>query len=257
MGRFFLSVFYMGIVSLFLFLFLSEWKSQSVIAKIPGETARYYQLILDKDRFSTNRLSAGEAIINAPLIEQKPELVRGCEVTSLAMLLQTAGIHVGKLELAEKIKKDPTPYINVGGQITFGNPNVGFVGNMYQVDQPGYGVYHGPLFALERQYLGFRAIDITGEPFDAVLAQLDRGDPVLVITSTTYKKVPASEWQTWHTKEGDIRVTKREHAVLLTGYTSNKLILNDPLNPIKSNQTDRKAFIEAWKQFGGQALSYR
>lgn len=258
MGRFFLSVFYIGIVSLSLFLFLSVWKGQSVLAKkIPGETALYYQLILDKDRFSTRQLRAGEAIINAPLIDQKPELARGCEVTSLAMLLQTAGIHVGKLELAEKIKKDPTPYKNDGGQISFGNPNVGFVGNMYNEDRPGYGVYHGPLFTLERQYLGNRAVDLTGEPFDAVIAHLDLGRPVLVITSTTYKKVPASEWKSWHTKQGIMQVTKREHAVLLTGYTSNKLIFNDPLNATKNIQTDRKAFLEAWEQFGGQALSYR
>lgn len=258
MGRFFLSLFYIGIISLSLYFFLFEWKDQSVLAKkIPGETAHYYQLILDKAHYSTNQLSAGEAVINAPLIEQKPELARGCEVTSLAMLLQTAGIHVGKLELADKIKKDLTPYRVEKDGVHFGNPNVGFVGNMYQKDHPGYGVYHGPLFSLERSYLGFRAMDLTGKPFEAVLAQLDQGKPVLVITSTTYKKVPDSEWETWHTKEGDIKVTKREHAVLLTGYTSTKLILNDPLNPTKNIQTDRKAFVEAWQQFGSQALSYR
>ncbi|HSU79563.1 MAG TPA: C39 family peptidase [Candidatus Angelobacter sp.] len=258
MGRVLLSFFYVGILGLSLFFFLSEWKGQHVLAKkIPEETARYYQLILDKDRVSTNRLSEGEALINAPLIDQKPELARGCEVTSLAMLLQTAGVHVGKLELATKIKKDPAPYINRGGSIYFGNPNAGFVGNMYNEDQPGYAVYHGPLFALEKKYIGQRAIDLTGKPFEAVLSQLDQGKPVLVITSTTYEKVPASEWQTWHTKEGTIRVTRKEHAVLITGYTSTKLFLNDPLNTTKNVRTDRKAFIEAWNQFGGQALSYR
>ena len=45
-------------------------------------------------------------LLDVPTILQKPELPRGCEVTSLAMMLNYAGIEVNKMELAEKINKE-------------------------------------------------------------------------------------------------------------------------------------------------------
>ncbi|MCV5434324.1 C39 family peptidase, partial [Escherichia coli] len=46
-------------------------------------------------------------IENVPFIKQLPELPRGCEVTSLAMLLQYKGVQVDKMQLASEIHRVP------------------------------------------------------------------------------------------------------------------------------------------------------
>lgn len=191
----------------------------------------------------------------APL-SQYPELPRGCEVTSLAMLLESADIHVSKMTLAKEIKKDPTPFKRDDKGIVFGDPYVGFVGSMTNMSDPGYGVYHGPIADLAKTYLGSRVMDLTGESFSSILDQLRKGMPVWVISNVTFKKLPKNDFETWTTPEGQVTVTYEEHAVLLTGFDKNSLYINDPLDGQQNKKVDRNAFIESWIQMGSQAVSY-
>lgn len=69
-------------------------------------------------------------IVDVPHIQQMPELPRGCEVTSLAMLLQYAGVSVDKMTLASEITT--IPFRDSNG--LRGNPNDGFVGDIYSFD---------------------------------------------------------------------------------------------------------------------------
>ncbi len=88
--------------------------------------------------------------LDIPLLNQMdhPKLYNGCEVTSLAMILNYKGI-MSKLKntLADKIAKVPITYHNGKS----GNPHFGFVGSME--DGPGLGVYHEPIFSLAKQYV--------------------------------------------------------------------------------------------------------
>ncbi|WP_413307030.1 Ig-like domain-containing protein [Bacillus sp. 1P10SD] len=192
-------------------------------------------------------------LLNAPLIYQLPELKNGCEVTSLAMLLQYRGINVSKMTLANQVKKDPTPYHKVGSTIYWGNPNTGFVGDITG-NSIGYSVYHGPVYQLASQYTNM--IDLTGNSFDVISKQLDSGNPVWVITTSTFDTVPSSQWQTLQTPTGPISMTFHEHSVLLTGYDNNYVYFNDPLANIKNRRVSRTAFIRGWEQFGKQAMTY-
>lgn len=193
---------------------------------------------------------ADHAMIDAPQIVQNPELPRGCEVTSLAMLLQQAGVNVGKMTLANKI--DKVPYQS--GDY-YGNPNDGFVGNMETLSEPGLGVNHGPIVKLAKRYLPNQIVDLSGRPFDAVLDQLRAGIPVMVITNSQFKPLPDSAFRTWSTSSGTIKVTFHEHAVLVTGFDKNYIYFNNPLGS-KNEKTERDPFIDAWQQMGSQAISY-
>lgn len=194
-------------------------------------------------------------LINTPVIRQLPELQRGCEVTSLAMLLEQAGKKVSKMTLAKQIKT--LPFLN-GNYIN--NPNDGFVGNIYTFKEPGLGVYHEPVANLAKKYLGTKVDDITGQGWNEVVEKLNEGHAVWVILNSTYKPLPASDpyWYNWKTKEGTIRVTYKEHSVLVTGYNASKhlVIVNDPLTGQKNVAHNSTSFIAAWQQMGEQAISY-
>ncbi|OEH92176.1 C39 family peptidase [Bacillus solimangrovi] len=193
---------------------------------------------------------------DVPLIQQYPELPRGCEVTSLAMLIQHAGVDVDKMTLAKQVEKDPTPYSFKNGVIHFGNPNKGFVGDMYTTNKPGYGVYHEPIFDLAQQYLSNKVRDISGGEFTEVLFHVSRKRPVWVITNTTLQPLPETSFQTWQTPDGPIQITYREHSVIITGYDENYIYVNDPLDPNKNKKIPIDEFIKAWEQMGKQAITY-
>lgn len=195
-----------------------------------------------------------EVRLEAVTIRQYPELPRGCEVTSLAMLLHFHGVDVSKTELADKIKKDPTPYRQTADGIYFGNPHNGFVGEMTTLDEPGYGVYHGPVADLAEEYLGNRVRDLSGSPFSFIIRQLNAARPVWVITNTTYRKLPENKFQTWNTPDGPVEITRKEHAVLLTGYDMEAVYFNDPLTG-KEKKAPKAAFEAAWVQMGKQAIT--
>jgi uncharacterized protein YvpB len=196
----------------------------------------------------------GKIVIDGvPLIQQMPELPRGCEVTSLAMLLQYAGVSVDKITLAKEIKT--IPFRDQNG--LHGNPNEGFVGDMFTFDKSGYGVYHSPIAKLAEVFLPGRIIDLTGESIDAVYNMIKQGSPVWVITNSRFAALPESEFTIWNTQTGSVQITYREHSVLVVGYDDHYVYLNDPLAEQPYKSVSRASFEESWIQMGNQAVSYQ
>lgn len=195
------------------------------------------------------------ALLDAPAIKQYPELPSGCEVTSLAMLLQYAGVKKSKMELAYEMPKDPTPirYDNNGQIVSWGDPNVGFVGDVTGKSR-GFGIYHAGLLPLLKAYVP-AALDLTGKPFDLLAKQVAAGYPVIVWNTIDF--AAPSKWVTWETPNGSVTTTFAEHAVLLVGYDENNVYVNDPVTGNKNVAIDKAQFLETWKTMGQQALSYR
>lgn len=210
---------------------------------------------IDQIIFDDSPLPHQAFVQRVPLISQLPELPRGCEVTSLAMILQFNGVYVDKLTLAEEIKKDPTPYSVVNGIVHFGNPNDGFVGDMYTYDNPGYGVYVGPVYELANNYTPNQVLNMTGLSFEYIKRSIARGRPVWVIIHTKFGTLPKSSFETWKTPTGEISITYHQHAVVVTGYDQDYIYFNDPLTNERDRPILTHRFIEAWEQMGSQAIS--
>lgn len=194
---------------------------------------------------------AAYIVENVPLIYQNPELPRGCEVTALCMLLNFCGVAVDKLALAQKIVKDETARETKNGVTHWGDPANGFIGNMYNMKKPGFGVYHGPVFDLAQTYAP-NAVDVTGVSCADLKRFISRGMPVWIIINASYTRLPRRAFETWITPNGEIEITYKEHSALLTGYDEEFFYLNDPLSGKISVKSD--GFADAWVQMGSQAI---
>lgn len=205
---------------------------------------------------AANKANQEKVLLDIPIIKQNPELKYGCEVTSLAMVLQYAGVKTDKLKLAREMPKDKDPVQkNASGDITrWGNPNHGFVGDITG-KRAGYAIYAKPLEALMRRYLPDRTLNLTKKPFDTLLAQVQNGKPVIVWTTGDYK-LP-DRWESWRHGKEKITTPLDLHAVVLVGYDREHVYLNDPLTGKKAQKTGKHTFIQSWNALGQQALSYR
>jgi uncharacterized protein YvpB len=197
----------------------------------------------------TKVVLAEEIQLDVPLLNQMdaPRLFNGCEVTSLAMLLQYWGIDVTKNELAAQIPRVPLQYSDGKN----GNPNMGFVGNME--DGPGLGVYHGPIYYLANSNITdqLRVQNLSNYHFSTVLEKVSQGLPVWVITTSNFS--PLSDFNTWSTPQGSVEITYKMHSVVITGYDQEYIYLNDPYGT-KNKKVNKEKFIASWEQMGSQAI---
>lgn len=189
-----------------------------------------------------------EQKLNVPEINQMPDLPNGCEVTSLAMLLQYYKINVTKSELAQKIAHVDSYTSN--GKMR-GNPHQGFVGSM-SVQNAGWCVYNEPLYNVAFKYTN-RIRNYTGHSFIDVLKLVSDGHPVLIITTLKFSRV--HDMQTWTTPQGKVKVTPSSHACVITGYNkkTKQVYVNDPYGT-KNKAVSWKNIEASYNQQGKQAL---
>lgn len=233
-----------------IYFLLRDDKIYQIIS--PGTTAG--EQVAFSDLYHNFRRAKSSVQLDVPLIKQYPELPRGCEVTALTMLLNYHGYNTTKMQLAKRITRDPTPYKEKNRKIYFGNPHQGFVGDIYSRSNPGLGVYVEPIIDLAYLYAKTDVVNLTNQKELEIMFALSEGYPVWIITNTTYEKLPSSAFETWYTPQGKIRVTYKEHSVVITGYDEEYYYFNDPLDG-KKKKAPKSSFIEAWKQMGSQAIA--
>ncbi len=206
--------------------------------------------------YRINLKDSPKVLLDAPLISQLPELYNGCEITCLTMLLNYLGVEVNKVTLANEMIKDTTPLkITPKSEIVFwGNPRVGFVGDVTGKESIGYSIYPEGLKPLLDDYLEGRGIILMGEEYSSIEEYLKQHKPVLVWVTSDFKA--PRKYATWKNNNKTIEAYFSQHCVLVTGFSENFVYYNDPLNPGKNKKISKVTFISVYNSMGKMALTY-
>lgn len=175
---------------------------------------------------------------------QYPELPNGCEITSLAMLLNYYGFDVTKEELSDV-------YLDKGevGKVDF---REAFEGNPR--NENAYGCYAHVIVKaadkyLESQGAKLRAVELTGVELNDLLDYTDQGVPIM--TWCTYKLAPGHYSVTWNVDGTNLTWYTPEHCMVLLGHKGDYVITADPAyGEIKkySKELFRTRYNELFKQ---------
>ncbi|WP_185931961.1 C39 family peptidase [Enterococcus durans] len=196
-----------------------------------------------------------EVLLDVPLENQfdAPALENGCEVTSLSMLLAYYGYTTTKNQLADQLTY--VPVFNADG--THGDPNEGFVGDITGGDW-AMGVYVPPIAALVQEIVG---TDYYTEPkTDATLKDirkaLQKEEPVWTSVTIDFQVPTNSDFTTWTTNNGEVKVTPLIHACVVTGYDDTTIYVNDPYGE-KNRAVPINDFNKIFTAMGGQMLTLK
>jgi len=177
--------------------------------------------------------------IDIDTIYQNPELPTGCEITSLAIVLNYLGYDISKTQLANDYLEK-----NYSGKIGF---DVAFMGDPTWED--GYGCYAPVIVKAAQKFLNendmvYSAWNLTGTDFKSLYDYIDRDIPVIVWVSMGLMEV--NKRFCFYDKDGrGIYWYDNEHCVVLCGYdkSDNTVIAADPLSGLMKYNADRFEYI--------------
>lgn len=190
-------------------------------------------------------------ITGVPLINQYPDYPTGCESVALTILLNYYGVVVTPDSIIRELPKGDIPYTK-DGKLYGGNPEIEFVGNPYSLNS--FGVYEKPLAGVANKFKPGIKI-ATGTDFDEILKIVGSGKPVIVWTSM-YLAAPYISKSWIYEPTGETIYWKaNEHAVVVIGYTKDKVIISDPIDG-KMKYQSLSIFKERYNYYGKKALYY-
>lgn len=213
--------------------------------KLSSLQKEYYKLVKENTEKNSFYIS------NVPFINQYPNYPTGCESVALTILLNYYGVAVTPDDIINKLPKGSVP-ITKDGKLYGGNPEVEFIGNPYSLN--AYGVYEKPIANVASQYKSGIKI-ATGTSFEKILEVVKTGKPVMVWTSM-YLAVPYISRSWIYEPTGETIYWKaNEHAVVIIGYTEDKVIISDPIDG-KAKYQSKSIFKERYNYYGKKALYY-
>lgn len=200
-----------------------------------------------------------EPIVNLPVknIMQNPELPNGCEITSLAIVLNYLGYSVDKCILSD----DYLPKVDfrdVNNKRVCGDPDQVYCGNP-RYKSGGYYCFAQPLVIAGNKYLTevgskYRVTDITGSNEKQIISHLNEGRPVVAFTTLSMGDPITYEPSKWIMNDnGDVHIPYINlHCIVLYGYDDQFIYIADPLKG--KIQCKRTSFFDSYYKMGSRAV---
>jgi len=170
-----------------------------------------------------------------PALRQQHSLT--CEASATSMATRA---HVRESQIMSFLPRNP-------------NPNLGFRGNPDGTQGTrlvDYGVYAGPVQKVLLHY-GYKSDSLMYGDFPQIISYINRGWPVVAwVTYALQRARPRFAW--WSGSQ--FFLVPHEHTVLITGYDSSSVVVNDPWDG-GVYRYKWQSFNRAWGYFGRMALA--
>lgn len=196
--------------------------------------------------FTQLAVGTGKKIESFQPICQYPELPTGCEMTSLAMVLNYNNVATDKCDLSDNyLDKGPV------GTVDF---HVAFEGDPR--DENSYGCYAPVVVNTANRYLGseqsgLKASDISGAELEDLFKYIDLNIPVIVWGTQDCREGYYSV--TWNVDGKELTWFTPEHCMVLTGYDDSMVWVSDPIyGDVRSY--DRAVFKNRYDSLQKQAV---
>lgn len=196
--------------------------------------------------------------LDVPIQYQKPQLPNGCEVTSLAMVLNFYGFDIRNTALSDKFL--PKRQLTYQNKKRYGaSPDTAFCGNPSELKSSFY-CFINPLVNATANY--FKAIgeskliphDITGADESELVNELNSGNPVITITTLSLGEAMQYAPARWIISDtGEVYTPYLNlHCVVVCGYDEENFYLADPIEG--SVICKRKTFMKSYTEMGSRAM---
>lgn len=178
---------------------------------------------------------------------QLPELPTGCEITSLATVLNYYGYDISKTQLADE-------YLECG-EVGDTDPNEKFIGSPYDIHSCGCFsnvIADAAKSFSEKNGCNFKVYNLYGLSLDDLYKYVEDGKPVVIWSTIDLKETYRNI--TWDVDGKEIAWRANEHCMVLIGYDkdNNTCIVSDPLQGIKEYPKD--LFNQRYEELGKQAV---
>ena len=194
-----------------------------------------------------------------PLVMQNPELPTGCEITSVAMVVNFYGYDYDKITMTDKYLDKSNNFYHKDGQLFGPNPQKFFLGNPRSTSGYGLQCFSGTWLntlnkIFEENKSEHYAEDISGRSLKDLEGELQSA-PILISASIDMNPAsPRVLFKDSETKE-DVTTYRNFHCVVLVGYDEDYYYVNDPLGTF--SKLEKARLERAYTSTGQQAVIVR